>query len=125
MEPTSAEQRAKCVERWKDSGLSAKEYAAEAGLNASTLYNWSAQLSAAAGKRSGHATAEQHTGSDGARRARKQSMPTPHFVELPVAAVTQTQSMLELVLGDVRVRVPSGFDEVTLMRVLRALGVAR
>jgi hypothetical protein len=33
--------------------------------------------------------------------------------------------MLELLLGDVRVRVPSGFDEATLARVVRALAVAR
>ena len=33
--------------------------------------------------------------------------------------------LLELMLGDVHVRVPSGFDEVTLTRVVRALGGAR
>ena len=52
-------------------------------------------------------------------------MPAPHFVELPVAAVTQRPVMLELLFGDVCVRVPSGFDEVTLTRVVRALGAAR
>ena len=35
----NAQQRAKWVERWKDSGLTAKEFAAEAGLKASALYN--------------------------------------------------------------------------------------
>lgn len=49
----------------------------------------------------------------------------PRIVELPVAAVASAPAMLELLLGDVRVRVPSGFDEATLTRVVRALGVAR
>lgn len=50
MERPDAQQRAKWVERWKDSGLTAKEFAAEAGLKASALYYWGAQLSAAARK---------------------------------------------------------------------------
>jgi transposase-like protein len=50
MDQTSAQQRAKWVERWKDSGLTAKEFAAEAGLKASALYYWRSQLSAAARK---------------------------------------------------------------------------
>jgi hypothetical protein len=45
-------------------------------------------------------------------------MPTPHFVELPVA-VSQTPLMLEWLFGNVSVHVPSGFDEVTLTRVVR------
>lgn len=114
MDQTGAQQRAKWVERWKDSGLTAKEFAAEAGLTASALYNWSSQLSAA--KRKQAARGSENTVS---------AMPTPHFVELPVAAVTQRPVMLEVQFGDICVRVPSGFDEVTLTRVVRALGAAR
>ena len=37
-----------------------------------------------------------------------------------------TSSMLEIVLsGGARVRVPTGFDEATLMRVVRALEASR
>lgn len=111
----SQQQRAKWVERWKESGLTAKEFAAEAGLTASALYNWSAQLSAAARRRS--VTADETAAQSG--------KPIPRVVELPVAAVAATPAMIELLLGDVRVRVPSGFDEVTLTRVLRALAGAR
>ena len=50
MDQTSTQQRAKWVERWKDSGLTAKEFAAEAGLKASALYHWRSQLSAAVQK---------------------------------------------------------------------------
>ena len=130
MDPTSAQQRAKWVERWKDSGLTAKEFAAEAGLRASALYYWRAQLSAKE-NRCAEARA-QSTQQPRPSRAAPPAEPAlasapaaPQFVELPVAAVTQAPAMLELMLGDVRVRVPSGFDEVTLTRVVRALGGAR
>jgi transposase-like protein len=47
MDQASMHQRAKWVERWKDSGLTAKEFAAEAGLKATALYYWRSQLSSA------------------------------------------------------------------------------
>jgi transposase len=129
MDPTNVQQRAKWVERWKDSGLTAREFAAEAGLKASALYYWSAQLSAAArsGSADREASSEQAVQSPRAPSAKpdSRSATPPRFVELPIAAVTQAPAMLELLLGDVCVRVPSGFDEVTLTRVVRALGVAR
>jgi transposase len=126
MEQPSAQQRAKWVERWKDSGLTAKEFAAEAGLKVSALYYWSSQLSAAARKDSEvRDDSTEHSVQSRRRRAAKSEKPSPRFVELPVAAVASAPAMLELLLGDVRVRVPSGFDEATLTRVVRALGVAR
>lgn len=126
MDQTNTQQRAKWVERWKDSGLTAKEFAAEAGLKASALYYWRSQLSAAGRK--------DHDGKDqpmpstetlAAKPTKRSPKTTSHFVELPIATLTQTPVVLELLFGDVRVRVPSGFDEVTLTRVVRALGVAR
>lgn len=114
----NAQQRAKWVERWKDSGLTAKEFAAEAGLKASVLYNWSAQLASAARKRSA-------VGDEAARQAPRSATPLPRVFELPVAAVTSAPAMIELLLGDVHVRVPAGADEETLARVVRALGSLR
>jgi transposase len=114
MEATS-QQRAKWVERWKDSGLTAKEFAAEAGLKVSALYYWSAQLSAAA-RRNGHVGDD-----DPAPPARPSTTPVPPMIELPVVAVAPAPAMIEVLLGNVRVRVPSGVDEVTLTRVVRAL----
>jgi transposase len=120
MGQTSAEQRAKWVERWRDSGLTAKEFAAEAGVKATALYYWSSQLSA-----SQRANAEeQNENTTRAVRSRRPRAAPLRFVELPVAATT-APVMLELVLGDVRVRVPPGFDEATLTRVVRALEAAR
>jgi transposase len=115
----NAQQRAKWVERWRDSGLTAKEFAAEAGLKASLLYNWSSQLSAAA--RSGSFL----QGDIGVKPARSTTTALPRVIELPVAAVASAPAVIELLFGDVRVRVPSGFDEATLTRVVRALVGAR
>ena len=115
----NAQQRAKWVERWKDSGLTAKEFAAEAGLKASALYNWSAQLGSAARRRSG-------SGDEATPQALSSATPLPRIIELPVASVVSAApAMIELLLGDVRVRVPAGVDEETLTRVVRALGSLR
>jgi transposase-like protein len=129
MERPDAQQRAKWVERWKDSGLTAKEFAAEVGLKATALYSWRAQLSAAARRDSeGRNVSELPVPSRrtrSAKREKRSATPPPRFIELPVAEVTNTPAMLELLLGDVRVRVPAGFDEATLTRVVRALGAMR
>ena len=129
MERPDAQQRAKWVERWKDSGLTAKEFAAEAGLKASALYYWCAQLSAATREESeSRDSSEQSVQSRRTRSAKpekRSATRSPGFVELPVAEVTSAPAVLELLLGDVRVRVPSGFDEATLTRVVRALGAMR
>jgi transposase len=128
MARTSSEQWAKRVERWKESGLSAKEFAAETGLKASTLAYWRWRLSAA--ERSGSSSqGEVQRGlaepKRGVKRRKRTATTMPACVELPVAAVASTPMMLELLFGEVRVRVPSGFDEATLARVVRALGAAR
>lgn len=126
MSRTAAEQWAKRVERWKDSGLTAKEFAAEAGLNASTLTYWRWKLAAAV--RSGDEPARgngQPAENRGVRTRKKSVRVSPKLVELPIATLAPTVPMLEVVLGDVRVRVSAGFDEATLTRVVRALEAAR
>ena len=115
----------KRVERWKDSGLTAKEFAAETGINASSLNCWSWKLRAEERK-------ERDVPDDVGAASVGAAMHSPAaFLELPVMKVPQrpapkqpeTPAMLELLLaGDVRVRVPAGFDEATLKRVVRALG---
>ena len=128
MARASAAQWAKRVERWKDSGLTAKEFAAETGVNASTLAYWSWRLGAQA-REEPEATAARRRPAkpmrsrDPAKSQRKHT--TPSYVEVPVAAVVTAPDPVELVLGDVCVRVPVGFDEATLTRVVRAVGAAR
>lgn len=134
MARTSAEEWSKRVARWKDSGLTAKEFAAETGINASTLAYWRWRLSVA--ERAGSTDSGQPVrGNASAASSRKRrttragkaaATKSPEFVEIPMAAVTTPPATLELLLGkDVRVRIPADFDEAALTRVLRAVGAAR
>jgi len=55
-------------------------------------------------------------------RSRKRS---PEFVELPVVELGTSGAGIEVLIGPVLVRMPSDVDEVTLVRVLRAVGAAQ
>jgi hypothetical protein len=72
VDQTSAQQRAKWVERWKDSGLTAKEFAEEAGLKA-------------VARKDSDALGAERTGA--AKPDKRSAVPSPRFVELPVAAM--------------------------------------
>ncbi len=111
---------AKRVERWKDSGLTAKEFAAETGLNASTLSYWRWRLGAE--RRTDKPVDKRQVKTSRAkRRPPKARSKAPTFVE--VTAPTPVADPLELVMpGELRVRVPVGFDEATLAAVLRVTG---
>ena len=101
----------KRVERWRESGLSANEFAAELGVNAATLAQWKYRLAAEA----------------------RAAMPSEvtlapaalSFVEVnaeaePVAAErSAAQSTFDVVLlNGITVRVPSQFDAAALRRVV-------
>lgn len=98
------------VARWKDSGLTAKEFAAETGLNAGTLQFWQYKL-----KR-------------GARPARRPRPKSPSEtivaslveVRAPVGAVADQRFEIELGNGR-RVRVAAGFEPVALKALLAVL----
>ena len=111
MDRTSREEWAKRVERWSDSGLTAKEYAAEIGIKAHTLSWWKWRLSSGAPAQGRRRRA---------RRARATGAGTPlTFVEMATAAAPEA---LEVVLpSSVRIRVPSTFDGSTLGRLLDVL----
>lgn len=114
----------KRVQRWKDSGLSAKEYAAETGLNATTLANWHWKLSQPAAA----ATVDVVEPASKGRMAQvpAQALSPARFVELRAPASDVEAAPLEIVMnGGVRVRVPAGFDEATLIRLVRAVEAAR
>jgi hypothetical protein len=126
MSRESQSEWAKRVERWRDSGLTAKEFAAETGLNASTLSYWKWRLSA--GRDRNQASADTGGSVRGASgRRRKASTPAAQFVEVsPIAGTPSSAAMLEVVLRDgTVVRVPADFDETTLGRVVRTLEAAR
>ena len=113
-EPTVREQWAKRVERWKDSGLSAKEFAAETGINAQSLSWWRWQLS------KGDAAPEPQ------RRRRSRTAITQPATVSPMKFVEMTAPVtvdkLEVVLpSTIRVCVRPGFDAATLGRLLDVL----
>ena len=111
----------KRVERWRDSGLTAKEFSSETGLNSSTLSYWSWKL----GQTSGEAEPRKAkpTGPRPRRKATKKVQ--GKFVELSPPVVSAVPSVVEVTLGDMRVRVPVDLDETALTRVMRALGATR
>ena len=122
MSKTGRAEWSKRVQRWGESGLTAKEFAAETGLKASTLSYWKWRLGSEQ-RAPSQATAVTKRGKrHGAERARAS---TPTFVELSRPPASSAVP-LELVLHEsMTVRVPVGFDEATLSRVLRLVGAAR
>jgi len=98
---------AKRVEQWQRSGLTAKEFAAKAGLNAGTLSYWKWRLGKEAreGRPSGTALA-------------KGAEPVS-FVE--VSSVPVTSGRVEVGVGRYTVAVEHGFDAGTLDQVLDVL----
>jgi transposase-like protein len=91
------------VRRWSESGLTAAEFARREGLNAGTLSYWKWRR-----RREGRRTA----------LARRGSGRAPTFVEV-VAPLPAVADRIEVVVdGKHVVRVPDGFDEATLRRVI-------
>jgi hypothetical protein len=105
---------AKRVERWRESGLTAKEFAAEVGVKASTLHDWSWRLSA------------------GERTGEPEKVEREQFIEVATpakeperASSTRRQPMekIELVLASgVTVRLPARFEAEALRRLLAVVG---
>lgn len=125
MSRASRAEWAKRVERWKDSGLSAKEYAAEIGVKPTTLSYWAWNL------RSGVArTGARGKGESTRRKGRRESVAATgaaaRFVELGPPQSVVAPPALDLILrSGVVVRLAAGFDEATLTRVVRAVEAAR
>jgi transposase len=111
---------AKRVERWRDSGLTAKEFAAEIDVTPSSLTFWKwklRQLQTDTTNRGAAVKLEKRTASESPSQ----------FVRLvPMQAPSAQTSALELMLGDgIVLRVPKDFDEPTLVRVVGLLGARR
>jgi transposase-like protein len=102
----------KRIQRWKDSGLTAKEFAAETGVNAGTLQFWRYKLKR--GVRSAAPTKR--------KAASAEILASLVEVRAPVAAVDQR---FEIELGNGRrVRVAGGFDAETLRALIAVLEAA-
>lgn len=99
----------KRVERWRDSGLSAEEFATELGIKATTLKFWKYVFA----KEGGGETPS-------ARRIVRRKVTRAPFVELQPAV--RGDAVFELELGGTRrLRIPSNFDVDALRRLLEAL----
>jgi transposase-like protein len=136
---------AKRVERLADSGLSAKEFAAEIGVNANTLAGWKWRLRAGRGRCEASSGSAQrapacsgevdaaHGGgstcpsrSDGRQGAEvanggvAERIAPLRFIELTAEMASSTTAMpFEITLRSGRtVRVPSGFDSRELARLI-------
>ena len=109
------------VERWKDSGLSAAEFAEEIGVNPYTLKWWKWHLGATTSPTTSRRALVRRSS---ASMAKAKPVISPlTFVEMTAAIASEP---LEVVLpSTVRVRVPRGFDTTTLVRLLDVLEARR
>jgi len=108
---TPRETWARRVERWQSSELTAKEFAAEIGVNAHTLAHWKWQL-------------EKQAAANPVRQPRRERNDAAvSFTELAIAPVSvPATSAIEIVIDmGLVIRVGTQFDEDTR----RVLGVVR
>jgi len=99
------------VEQWKQSGLTARDYAAQAGLNAGTLCYWKWRLAREARQK------------NVPRAVRKRGARKPKLVELAPVSLLDERVEIELSNGH-RLRVPAGLDERALSRLVEIVGGA-
>ena len=106
---------AKRVERWQDSGLSAKEFAAELNVNAGTLSYWKYKLrrQTASAKRAARPGIRKAESAAGFLRV----------VPVQVEGAGASAGFEIVIAARTIVRVPNDFDEVALTRLVRAIGV--
>jgi hypothetical protein len=101
------------VERWKDSGLTAKEFAAETGINAGTLQFWCYKL-----KEGRRPTAQRRS------KASSETI-LSSLVEVHAPAGGLVDQRFEIELGNGRrVRVAAGFEPAALKALLALLEAA-
>ena len=109
---TTRAEWAKRVERWADSGLTSKEFAAELGINPRSLVFWKWQL-----KRDGQ-------GSSTLREQPRKMPQRRRVTKVPLVelrpAISETRIELELGAGR-RLRIPVGFDVDSLRQLLSVL----
>jgi len=112
------EEWAKRVERWRDSGLTTAEFAAELGINPRTLTYWKWLLGKEA-RGEKRAWPKRNGGPAGPSKPTHIAPPTPGLIEIEVAP-SDMRFELEL-RGGQRLRVPASFDPAGLGRLLDVL----
>lgn len=112
--------------RWRRSGLTAKEFATQEGLKASTLAYWRWRLKRAEPAHKGKSCAATTTSAEPRVRRQRGEVGrrdrAADFVGFELVTASAAGADVEVVVdGALRVRVASGFDEATLRRVLGVL----
>jgi len=118
------EEWAKRVERWRDSGLSCAEFAAELGVNARTLTYWKWMLGkeARGEKRSWPSRPARRPRAPRATASEPSRSAAPVVRGLVEVQAAPRDGRFELELGGGRrLRVPASFDATELRRLLDAL----
>ena len=109
---SSRDEWRKRVERWKDSGLTAVQFASEMGINAGTLQFWRSKL-----KQKGHAKRRRRPTADAILSS---------LVEVRAPTHVSAETRFEIQLGrDRRLLVPPTFEANALKKLLAALEDAR
>jgi hypothetical protein len=103
----------KRIERWRDSGLTAEQFAAELGINAGTLKYWKYRI----GKDS---TAGLATG-EGPRPSKAKAPRATSLVEVHAATVVASSPFVLELGKDRRLQIPSQFDASALERLISVL----
>ena len=102
------------VDRWRRSGLTAKEFARSVGVNAGTLGYWACRLGR-----------ERRVGGPARPRSRAAvALPAAAWLEITAAGGTDSRFELELDNGR-RLRVPATFEAAALERLLGVLEAVR
>ena len=100
MRHRNATERGREVERWRTSGVSARDYCVAHGVSQESLRRWAQEVDAAG------------TGL------------TPKFVRVEVTGRRESGGLV-VEIGRVRVRVERGFDGAVLRELVEALGGTR
>ena len=120
MDRATREVWTKRIERWKESGLSAKEFAAELGIKSRTLTWWRWNLATAPTRK-----LLRNRSTSGAAKSIAITKPASAsispltFVEM--AAPVSTEALEVVLPTSLRIRVRPGFDDTTLSRLLDVL----
>jgi hypothetical protein len=124
----SREVWAKRVERWKDSDLSANEFAAEVGVNPRTLVWWRTELKRSAARAAGKEVPAKRMQASTERSATRSTGPGPvktrhaHAVASVVQVSGGSADRLEVVFGSgVTLRIPERFDVDAVGRLVTLL----
>src|SRR5579859_6756623 len=119
MERSTREEWAARVTRWKDSGLTAAEFASELGISARSLSWWSWRLASKTRSSPPKRALVRRPPESIGRTQTPRAISPLTFVEM---TATPETDRLEVVLpSSVRIRVHPGFDSATLGRLLDVL----